>query len=169
MATIADISRQELSVNQLNAIECLASGKNDQETAEATGVSRQTVNGWKNHHPAFMAALNTRRAEVWDVAGDRLRALLPKALDALEGSLSGVEPDWRAAAKVIELAGLDRQWDGKSNLGPVSFGPTDPEAIVDAEVRRRRPDALRELLDGGAVTDAERRSVLRELSTKVQD
>ena len=168
MATNTDIFRHELSVSQLNAVECLASGKNDQETAEVTGVSRQTVNGWKNHHPPFMAALNARRAEVWEVAGDRLRALLPKALDALEGSLSGVEPDWRAAAKVIELAGLDRQRDGKLNLGPVSFGPTDPEAIVDAEVRRRRPDPLREMLDGGAVTDAERRSVLRELSTKLQ-
>ena len=116
-----------------------------------------------------MAALNARRAEVLDVACDRLRALLPKALDAIEGSISGVEPDWRAAAKVIELAGLDRQWHGKSNLGPVSFGLTDPEAIIDAEARRRRPDPLREMLDGGAVADAERRSVLRELSTKLLD
>jgi len=116
-----------------------------------------------------MAALNARRAEVLDVACDRLRALLPKALDAIESSISGAEPDWRAAAKVVELARLDKQRDGKSNLGPVSFGPTDPEAIVDAEVRRRRSDALREVLDGGAVTDAERRSVLRELSTKLLD
>ena len=61
----------------------------DQETTEATGVSRQTVNGWKNHHPAFVTALTARRTEVWGVACDRLRALLPKALDALEGSILG--------------------------------------------------------------------------------
>ena len=71
------------------------------------------------------AGLNARRHEVWGAACDRLRALLPHALDALEHAL--VEgKDWRAAVRVIELAGMDRQGSGVPNLGPSSIGSTDP-------------------------------------------
>ena len=37
--------------------------------------------------------------------------------------------DWRAAARVVELAGLDRQGHGVPNLGAYSIGPTDPAAF----------------------------------------
>ncbi len=162
--TKPDITRQALSVAQLNAVDCLAGGMNDQATAEAVGVTRQTVCGWRNHHPAFIAALNARRLEVWGASNDRLRALLPKALDCLEGAMTGEAPDWKAAAKVVELAGLDRQGAGVPNLGPSSIGPTDAEAVIEAEAKRRRRDPLQDIIDGGRVTEAERRAVLRELS-----
>jgi hypothetical protein len=135
-------------------------GQTDQAVAEAVGVTRQTVCGWRNHHPAFAAALNARRLDVWSGAVDRLRALLPKALEALEHAVTGETPDWKAAVRVIVLAGLDRQGNASPNLGPYSIGPTDPEAFVVAEAKRRRVDPLDELLNGGAVTEAERRTVL---------
>ncbi|MDP9470318.1 MAG: hypothetical protein M3Q71_06565 [Chloroflexota bacterium] len=162
--TKPDITRQVLSVEQENAIDLLVSGTSDRETAAAVGVSRQTVCGWRNHHPAFIAALNARRLETWGASSDRLRALLPKALDCLEGAITGEAPDWKAAAKVVELAGLDRQGAGVPNLGPSSIGPTDPEAVLDAEARKRRYDPLADMLDGGRVTETERRAVLRELT-----
>ena len=137
MATKPDKTRHDLTVEQLNAIDCLVVGKTDQEAAELVGVGRQTVNAWRNHHPAFQAALNARRHEVWGAACDRLRALLPRALDALEHAV--VEgKDWRAAARVVELAGLDRQGYGVPNLGAYSIGPTDPAAFEPpAGVSRR--------------------------------
>ena len=166
MPTEADKIGQELSIAQLNAIDCLASGQTDAETATAVGVTRQTVNGWRNHDPVFIATLNARRLEIWGGAADRLRALLPKALAALEAALSREEADWRAAVRVVELAGLDRRGEGIPNLGPCAIGPTEPEEIIDAEVRRRRRDPLLDLVGGGPVTDSERRSVLRELAAK---
>src|SRR4051794_36843252 len=109
MPTEVDRTGHELSIAQLNAIDCLAAGRTDGETAASVGVTRQTVNGWRNHDPAFIAALNARRLDIWGGAADRLRALLPRALAALEAALDREEADWRAAVRVIELAGLDRQ------------------------------------------------------------
>ncbi len=162
--TKADTIRHALSVEQENAIDLLVAGTSDRETAEAIGVSRQTVCGWRNHHPIFIAALNASRLETWGASSDRLRALLPKALDCLEGAITGEAPDWKAAAKIVELAGLDRQGAGVPNLGPSSIGPTDPEAVVDAEAKKRRRDPLADIIDGGRVTETERRAVLRELN-----
>src|SRR5215210_6483134 len=102
MPTEADRTGRDLSIAQLNAIDCLAAGQTDAETAASVGVTRQTVNGWRHHHPAFIAALNARRLEIWGAAADRLQALLPKALAALEATLDREEADWRAAVRVIE-------------------------------------------------------------------
>ena len=104
MPTKPDETGHTLSVAQLNAVDLLVAGRTDAEAAEAVGVTRQTVCGWRNHHPAFQAELNARRIDVWGGACDRLRALLPRALDALEAAVGGEKPDWRAAAKVVELA-----------------------------------------------------------------
>ena len=152
MPTKADKSGQDLSVEQENAIDLLVLGKPDREVAAAVGVGRQTVCGWRNHHPGFQAELNARRLDVWGGACDRLRALLPRALDALEAAVGGEKPDWRAAAKVVELAGLDRQGHGVPNLGPYAIGPTDPGAFGvgprHPSGRRRHPDPLLDLVEG---------------------
>jgi G3E family GTPase len=46
--TKADETRRELIVAQLSVVDRLVTGKTDQVTAEAVGVTRQTVNGWRN-------------------------------------------------------------------------------------------------------------------------
>lgn len=103
---------------------------------------------------------------MWGGAGDRLRALLLRALDALGHAL--VEgKDGRAAVQVIGLAGLDRQGYGIPNLGPYSIGPTDPAAFEPAPGRSGRAarpshharideiEAARDgLLDGSLPLDA---------------
>ncbi len=163
-ATKADETRHELTVVQLNAIDFLATGKTDQETAEAVGVTRQTVNGWRNTNPWFRAALNARRQDLWGVSVDQLRALLPRAVAVLADELEGGEQRARVALDLLRLAGLDRiRADEK--LDTLLIGPTDPAAIIDAEVRRRRPDRaayVDDLLSGGEITDAEREEVLAE-------
>jgi hypothetical protein len=50
-----------LTVAQENAIDALVLGKSDREAAEVAGVARQTVTGWRLHHPYFQAELNRRR------------------------------------------------------------------------------------------------------------
>jgi hypothetical protein len=164
-ATKADESRHGLSVAQLNAVDLLATGKTDQATAEAVGVTRQTVNGWRNANPYFQAALNRRRQDLWGVSVDQLRALLPRAVAVLAEELELGPGSARVAVDILRLAGLDRA-RADDKLDTFLVGPTDPEAILDAEVRRRRPDRaayLDDLLNGdGAITDGDREEVLAD-------
>ena len=64
-------------------VDLLASGKSITDIATAIDVTRQTVSAWLHHHAGFQAALNSRRQELWAGMTDRLRGLLPKALDVL--------------------------------------------------------------------------------------
>jgi hypothetical protein len=164
-ATKADETRHVLSVAQLNAVDLLVVGKTDQEAAEAVGVTRQTVNGWRNANPWFVAALNARRQDLWGVTVDQLRALLPRAVAVLAEELDRGEARGRVAVDILRLAGLDRT-RSDAKLDTLLIGPTDPDAIIDAEVRRRRPDRVAYLDDllngGGEITDAEREEVLAD-------
>ncbi len=129
---------------QLNAIDLLAAGKTDTETADLLKLHRTTVTKWRLYDPVFQAALNRRRAEIWGAAADRLRSLIPKALDVLADALDTQMSftDVKAAVAVLRLAA--------PTGGALAIGPTDPEAIVRAIVQKRRdsaPDPLDEALD----------------------
>lgn len=56
---------QGLTIEQLNAIDVLITGKSDQAVADAVGVSRPTVTSWRLYDPYFQAELNKRRRETW--------------------------------------------------------------------------------------------------------
>jgi hypothetical protein len=110
--TDPDRSRQ-LSAAQLAAVELGVLGKPDGEAAAAVGVSRQTIWGWRHYHPEFQATLNVRRRELYGQAGDRLRALLGKALGVLEAELDVARPDaetLKVALKVVEYAAPAGRW-----------------------------------------------------------
>jgi hypothetical protein len=117
---------------QLSAIDLLAAGKTDKETAELLGLSRTCITKWRLYDPAFQAALNRRRAEVWGVGIDRLRSLIPKALDALADELDRPDSPHRlkAAAEVLRLA--------QPPADALQTGLTDPEVIVRNIVEARR-------------------------------
>jgi len=166
MATKRDRTRQGhpadgLSVAQIAAVDALMAGATDAAAADAAGVTRQTVSAWKNHHPAVVAALNAGRRDLWDHAADRLRGLVPMAIDVLEVTLGAAVPDPKTAMDVLRLAGLAER---AAPLTPT--GPTTAAAVVDAEVfrRRREADPLEELLTGGPITATERRLAEAELS-----
>ena len=78
---------RQLSIKQQNAIDLLVQGKSDRETAEAIGVSRQTVTNWRNNNPVFIAELNKQRKAVWGAQVDRIRYLISASLDVLEEDL----------------------------------------------------------------------------------
>ena len=42
---------------------------------------------WRLYHPGFQAQLNARRVALWSTAQDRIRALLPQAVDAIAEDL----------------------------------------------------------------------------------
>jgi hypothetical protein len=155
---------------QLNAIDLLAAGKTDQETADLLELHRTTVTKWRLYDPVFQAALNRRRAEVWGAAAaDRLRSLIPKALDALADALEDrANPNrLKAAGEVLRLVPLAKD--------ALHGGPTDPEEIVRAVVRQRRnraPGTLDRLLDDGKglpPLDQHVEQVWSELEAKVQE
>ena len=84
-----DDTPEGLTPQQLTAVDLLVSGKTISEAAEAIGVGRPAVSDWVNHHPAFIASLHSRRQEIFDGMTEKLRGLLPKALDVIEQQLAG--------------------------------------------------------------------------------
>jgi hypothetical protein len=115
----------ELSAPQWAAIDLLATGTSITVTAEAVGVTRQTVSEWANHAPQFRATLNWRRAELWAEQKDRLRALLPKAVERIERAFEADDGDsLRAALALLKLAGLGDLHE---------TGPTDPERVANED------------------------------------
>ncbi len=148
----------ELTVAQLSAVDLLAGGKNDTETAAALNVHRVTVTRWRNYSPEFRAALAERRKAVWGSAADKLRALIPKALDALAAELETGDDKATVALAVLKLA------------GPLPLNitdPTDPEEvlreIVTAERETRRGSKMAAVVDGldGLPTLAEHTAAVR--------
>lgn len=135
MPTAPDETRQTLTTGQLNAIDRLVTGATDSEAADVAGVTRQTVNGWRRHNPMFKAELNRRREAIMGASVDRLRALLPVALDTLERELKGGENGWKAALKILEIGGTG---------SPSKIGPTDSHEFLRdrAEARRLERDPL---------------------------
>ncbi len=152
--------QRELSTGQLNAVDVLVVGGTDVEAAQAAGVSRPTVWTWRNRNPYFQAELNRRRHEVWGASVERVRALIPTALDAIERELMGGPDSYKAALKLLELAGM-----GAADYRPQ--GPTDARKILEEEARNRRAAEYygRGLDDFGAgpITEDEIGRVLEDL------
>jgi len=117
-----------LTPQQETAVDLLASGKTLTDTAKALEVTRQTVSEWFNHHAGFQAALNSRRQELWVGMTNRLRGLLPKALEVLQSELEGEHP-LPAAVHVLKACGL------YGNISPL--GPTEVEDALLAEQERQ--------------------------------
>lgn len=128
-----DSSWATLTIEQASAIDLVMAGLSDREVAEKVGVSRETVNRWRNRHPAFRAELNRRRRALWDNGLDRLRLLFPEAVEALRTAVK--DPGNRNGSRVaLEVVKMARVPEGYAS----SIGPQDPEEIVEEEARRRR-------------------------------
>jgi len=120
MQTKAD---RQLSQAQLTAIDLLVAGSSVTDAAEAVGVARQTASEWLNRDTDFTAALNVRRAEGFSGAADKLRGLLPKALDVLEAYLESSAPQdkLRAALGVVRMANLNLADTGETGKGKLEL------------------------------------------------
>lgn len=118
-----------LTPRQETAVELLLVGKSDAATAKALGIHRTTIARWRAAHPAFQAELARRRAERFRAATERLRALVPKALDVLEDELDG-DDRLPTAHAVLKMAGLDK-------LAVPPIETEDADTIIVGLIRRR--------------------------------
>jgi hypothetical protein len=116
-----------VSEQQKTAITLLISGRNLQEVADMIGVQRPTISLWLHHVAPFQAELNARRQEAFDSMIERLRALLPKALDVIEAQLQGDNP-LPAAIQILRSCGLAQ------GLGR----PSGPATVEEAERAQRQ-------------------------------
>ncbi|MEH6986174.1 hypothetical protein, partial [Priestia megaterium] len=97
---------QGLTIEQLNAIDLLITGKIDKDVAKIVGVNRVTVTKWRNYDIYFQAELNKRRKELWNVSIDKIRSLIPKAIERLEQELESGD-GWRVALNIIKITGIE--------------------------------------------------------------
>lgn len=134
-----DKTRQQersLTVEQQNAIDLLVTGASDREVAEKVGVSRQTVTNWRLNNLTFQAELNRRRKDLWGASKDRMRSLIPKAIDRLEKSI-GDDTDRngpKVALEVIRATGLHS--DAECSF--VERASDDPRELAEDIVKKRR-------------------------------
>ena len=137
--TKTDKSRQ-LNSKQKNAIDLIIAGKNDSEVADSVGVTRQTINEWRNHNSVFVAKLNSRRQALWGNQVDRLRSLIENAIDILveEIQCDDIKLRHSAAVTVLRVVGLYNE-----KLNPE--GNIDPAAVEmewENQSRRRFMETL---------------------------
>ena len=135
---MTESDRTRLTPEQELAIARLLEGATDAEAAEAAGVTRQTVNTWRNRNPVFMAELNARRRALWDAHQDRLRGLIGRALDVLEEDMAddSQSPESRrlrqAAAVQILRAAAGLNPDGPVNAGEIEAQQRTQEMLISA-------------------------------------
>jgi len=141
------LQKRTITIVMENAIDLLVCGKSDAVVATETGVHRTTITRWRLYHPPFIAELNRRRAEVWTNGADRLRAMIPEALEVLASVMANEHSPYRvkAAVEVLKLA----------TPGTAILGPMDPDAVIRSVVdlqrataERNRPDVFQNASNG---------------------
>lgn len=125
---------QELPPRQLAALELILAGKTDTATAEALAVDRGTISRWRSH-PVFVAELNRRREMLWGAAVDKLRAVLPSAVEVVADAIADEANPDRAKLALALLKALPL------SASVAERGPTD--AVEIATERAKAADKLR--------------------------
>lgn len=96
-----------LNEKQYRAIPLILEGKTDTEVAEAVGVSRSTVNIWKNQDPNFIAELNRERTAIRETIKKKHTDTVLKAYKvlnkALDSELNKEDPDPKIALEIIKI------------------------------------------------------------------
>ena len=123
---------EKLTNEQEQVITQIIEGQSFSEAAAAIGVDLATVEEWRGD-AAFVAALNRGRKALWGNSEDRLRALIPKALDAIEAAIRSDDLSLKAALAVIKIVGLGTH--GVRDYGLLPMGDTDA-AGVEAKWRQ---------------------------------
>ena len=80
-------AHQGLSVKQELALELILCGMNDGEIAERAGVSRQTINTWRNHDEDFRMLLAGRREAARERHRSELSGLVSEAVGVMRRAI----------------------------------------------------------------------------------
>ena len=148
-----------LTTEQQSAIDLLVLGKSDQETADCVGVHRVTVTKWRNYDAHFQAALNVRRRDVFSTSADRLRSLVPVAVEVLEAELRNSENAGRGqlALNILKAIGM----------GAGDIGPTTPNAVIERAVLANSNN--QQAKHFGVVMDLDREDLLAQWERELSD
>ncbi|RBN39229.1 hypothetical protein DMN50_21360 [Priestia megaterium] len=125
---------QGLTIEQLNAIDLLITGKTDKEVADLVGVNRVTVTKWRNYDLSFQAQLNKCRKEIWNASIDKMRALVPLAMERLNKEVES-ENGWKVALEIVKIARIESQ-----QLKEI--GHDNPDKILSELAEKRTRDEL---------------------------
>jgi hypothetical protein len=93
-----------LSPRQLTAIDRLLAGETVTLAAAAAGVCRETVCRWRRHDLQFIAALESRRAELREAVRSRLLSIAHRALENVARAVD--QGDVRTSLIVLRGTGL---------------------------------------------------------------
>jgi hypothetical protein len=93
-----------LSIEQRNAIDLLIVGKSDQETADAVGVTRQTIFAWRTSHLVFQSELEQARGALWRLSAEQLRGMMSKALENIAAVIE--KGDVKASFELLKAVGI---------------------------------------------------------------
>lgn len=92
-----------INTKQELAIQALLSGASDSKAAEAAGVTRQTVNEWKNNNIEFIAVFNQYKQSLSDEIQTLRKNTLNKAYRALEQKIDSDSATVGDLVKAIQL------------------------------------------------------------------
>lgn len=145
-----------LDERQRRAVDMLAAGDSDDAVADAVGVTRDVLAGWRLNHPAFQAAVNRADHATWAGAQSRVRALLPRALDRLADALDDPERGPAVALALVRLSGVVP----RTGLEP--RGATNADAIVTNRRDTLERDYRLRSLTGGTMNPVMAEHVMAE-------
>jgi DNA-binding CsgD family transcriptional regulator len=99
------IQAQQLTTQQIQAIERLLQGRTDIQVAAELGVDRSTIYRWRRSS-FFAEVLGKLRAQAWEQSAQRMQSLIDPALDLLNETLKGDDRKLalRAAGMVLRTA-----------------------------------------------------------------
>ena len=110
-----------LSPAQEQTIGLLLQGQTEADVATTLQLSREEIQYWRHEHPVFLARLNQQRRMLWDEAQNRLRALVPRAIEVLEKAMA--QGSVKAAVELLKVVQLHDRI-------PIPSGPEDPQLVL---------------------------------------
>jgi hypothetical protein len=123
-----------LCPRQQSAIELLLGGERPGAVAEKLGIGRTTLWRWRKYDWQFRRALAAARQAVFGEAVERLRCLVPEAVDVLQARMA--EGSDLAAARLLRLARVDLYEPEREDY-PV------PDHTPWPDAHERYPDGMR--------------------------
>ncbi|MBT2729592.1 hypothetical protein J7E63_22150, partial [Bacillus sp. ISL-75] len=99
--------------------------------------------------------LNKRRKEIWGSSIDRMRALIPKAMERLEKEID-MENGWKIALEIIKISGIENQHIQ-------SIGHDDVDKIITEEAEKKTTEEL-----FSTVSDFSKGEILNEYQKKLE-
>jgi len=101
-------AHKDLSSKQEMALELVICGMNDGDIAKRAGVSRQTINTWRNHDAHFRTVLTERRLELRKQYRGELSGLVSEAIGVMRDAIRVGDTLTRlwASYAVLRMLGL---------------------------------------------------------------